>query len=69
MFGYEFPESLIVIVKDNIYFMATSKKCSFIEKDLVGKSSEFKVHILKREKGDNVNAANFDILLKVIQKG
>eukprot|EP01036_Dinobryon_divergens_P030082 gene30082-39277_t len=33
-FGYEFPDSLLVIVRNNIYFMATAKKCSYFERDL-----------------------------------
>lgn len=69
LFGYEFADSLIVITRNNFYFMATAKKCGMLEKDLVGKHDTIKVHLLVRSKDEGQNREHFNELGNVIRKG
>lgn len=68
MFGYEFPDSVIVLTKNNFYFMATAKKCSYLEAALEGKSTTCNVHILKRGKDEGQNVEHFNTLVDAIRK-
>jgi nucleosome binding factor SPN SPT16 subunit len=49
--------------------MATPKKCSYFEKDLVGKHPTINVHVLKRGKEDALNREIFNSLVNIIRKG
>ena len=69
LFGYEFADSLIVITRNNFYFMATAKKCGMLEKDLVGKHDTIKVHCLIRSKDEGQNREHFNELGNVVRKG
>jgi nucleosome binding factor SPN SPT16 subunit len=68
LFGYEFADSLIVITRNNFYFMATAKKCGMLEKDLVGKHETIKVHLLVRSKDEGQNREHFNELSNVVRK-
>lgn len=69
LFGYEFPDSVIVIIRNNLYFMATKKKCDFITRDLVGKNSAMNIHVLVRTKDEGQNRENFSVLINAARKG
>ena len=49
--------------------MATAKKCSYFEKDLVGKSPTVNVHVFKRGKDEGQNREFFNTLMNIIRKG
>ena len=68
LLGYEFPDSIMIITRNSFHFMATAKKCSYLENSLLGTSSSISVNFLKKEKDEGVNRENFHNLLGVIRK-
>jgi len=68
LFGYEFADSLIVITKNNFYFMATAKKCGFVQEYLSLKHESIKVHVLVRTKDEGQNRQHFNDLANVIRR-
>lgn len=66
--GYEFPDSILMITRNNVYFMATAKKCSYLEKDLLGKSDTINIHILKRGKDEGMTREQFNELANAVRK-
>lgn len=68
LLGYEFPDSIIVITRSNFYFMATAKKCQYLE-TLVGKHSTITVNLLNRTKDELQNRELFNTLMGAIRKG
>ena len=69
LFGYEFADSLIVITRNNFYFMATAKKCGMLEKDLAGKHDTIKLNLLVRTKDEGQNREHFNELSNAVRKG
>lgn len=69
LLGYEFPDSIMIITRNSFHFMATAKKCSYLESALLGTSSPISVNFLRKEKDEGVNRENFHNLLGVIRKG
>lgn len=71
LLGYEFPDSIIVLTKGHFYFMATSKKCQMIQRDLMphSASSTIQLHFLEKSKDDGQNRENFHELLNAVRKG
>lgn len=69
LFGYEFADSLIVITRNNFYFMATAKKCAMLEKDLAGKHETIKINLMTRTKDEGQNREFFNELSNVVRKG
>ena len=69
LLGYEFPDSIMIITRNSFHFMATAKRCSYLESALLGTSSPISINFLKKEKDDGVNRENFHNLLSVIRKG
>jgi hypothetical protein len=69
LFGYEFADAIIVITKNNFYFMASAKKCAMLEKDLSGKHESIKINLLVRSKDEGQNREHFNELGNVIRKG
>lgn len=67
LLGYEFPDSIMVITRESFHFMATAKKCKYLEDALLGTSSTISVKFLKKEKDEGVNKDNFLKLLNVIR--
>lgn len=49
--------------------MATAKKCSYFERDLVGKNSTINVHVFKKGKDEGQNRELFHTLMNIIRKG
>lgn len=68
LFGYEFPDSIVIITRNNFYFMATTKKCDYFN-PLVGKNSAFKINLLQKTKDEGMNREHFNTLLNVVRKG
>ena len=70
LFGYEFPDSIIVITKGHFYFFATAKKCSYLQKDLLpsqaGQATQ--LHFLEKTKDEGQNREHFHDLLNAIRK-
>lgn len=69
LLGYEFADSLIVVTRNNFYFMATAKKCGMLEKDLVGKHDTIKINLLTRTKDEGMNREHFNELSNAVRKG
>lgn len=69
LLGYEFPDSIIIITRNSFHFMATAKKCSYLEVAFKDTTSSVSVNFLKKEKDEGVNRENFHSLLAVIRKG
>eukprot|EP01038_Epipyxis_sp_PR26KG_P005811 gene5811-8017_t len=68
LFGYEFPDSIILITRNNFYFMSTAKKCDYMN-ELVGKNSAITVHLIIRTKDEGANRESFHTLANAIRKG
>lgn len=63
LFGYELPDTIILLQDDgNLWVCGTKKKCEFI-RPAVGKNKDFTIHLLLRNKDDG-NAENYSTLLK-----
>lgn len=65
IFGYELPDSVLLIRKDGIiWFLGTKKKVEFLSpaiENIPSKSPIKEIHLLTRNKDDN-NAKNFETL-------
>jgi nucleosome binding factor SPN SPT16 subunit len=68
LFGYEFPDSLIVLTRNNFYFMSSQKKCSYLDASLVGKNSSFTVHTLVKGKDEDKNREHFNHIMGAVRK-
>ena len=68
LFGFEFPDSIILITKTELYFMATAKKCSILEASLKDKSSTIKLNFIHRTKDEGVNREHLHDLINVVRK-
>jgi len=71
LFGYEFPDSVILLTKGNFYFMATKKKCDILQKELSShqSASSIKLTFLEKTKDEGQNRENFHELLNAARKG
>jgi len=63
--GYEFPDSLIVLTKSTFYFMATAKKCSYLESAIANHKapSGLSIQVLHKSKDASINSSNFSKLV------
>lgn len=74
LFGYEFPDSIILIIRNNFYFMSSSKKCSYLETFLLNSetskniNSIINLHIIKKTKDEGQNRENMNVLINAIRK-
>lgn len=70
MFGYEFPDTLAVLVGNTLYVHATAKKLQFLQPASQLTSGAARLVLLTREKGDTTvpaNRAAMDQLLAAVQ--
>lgn len=70
-FGLEdFTDSIILLTKDNFFFMSSSKKCKFLEEQLQPKieGSGFQVHFLEKTKDEGANRELFHKLIGAVRK-
>eukprot|EP00566_Odontella_aurita_P036470 CAMPEP_0113591852 /NCGR_PEP_ID=MMETSP0015_2-20120614/37504_1 /TAXON_ID=2838 /ORGANISM="Odontella" /LENGTH=1043 /DNA_ID=CAMNT_0000498289 /DNA_START=184 /DNA_END=3311 /DNA_ORIENTATION=- /assembly_acc=CAM_ASM_000160 len=69
LFGYELPDTALLLTESKCYVLATKKKCEFLEA-AVGKSPEgnsvTELVLLTRNKADG-NAENFETLMKEVE--
>ena len=69
LLGYEFSDTLIVLVKGTCYFIATSKKCNLISAAIQQKPNpEMKIELLVKSKEDHANIDQFTMILNSIKK-
>jgi len=70
MFGLEeFSDSLILLTKNNFYFMSSQKKCAFLQKQVGEKQGDIVFHYLERSKDEGVVRENFNKLMGAVRKG
>ena len=65
LLGYEFPDSLFILTKKCLYFMATSKKIAFLE--AIRKEDKIPMKFFQKTKDDAVNRDNFRAILDEIR--
>lgn len=68
LFGYEFPDSIILMTKNSFCFMATEKKCKIIEAGIAGIQSPISVKFLKRTKDEGLNKENMNSMVGIARK-
>jgi len=68
LFGWEFPDTLIIITETKCLIMSTPKKCALLESasQAVNETDKLKMQLLTRAKEDG-NAANYQLIIKTIK--
>lgn len=67
LFGLEFPDSIILVTKTDFWFMATDKKCKYVEA-LVGSACPVNIKVLRKTKDEGLNREHFNTLLGAVRK-
>ena len=65
LLGYEFPDSILILTKTALYFMATSKKIAYLE--AIRKEDKLPLKFFQKTKDDVVNRDNFKAILDEIK--
>ena len=68
LFGYELPDSIIVLSRNQLYFMATAKKCNIVKSSLQSTSS-MSINVLEKTKDEGQNRENLNALINVVRRG
>lgn len=68
LFGYEFPDTIILISRNDLYFMSNAKKCAIVKSALEGKSTSVNFHFLNKTKDEGNNRENMNVLVNAIRK-
>ena len=68
LFGLEFSDSLVLITRNNFYFMASAKKCAYLQEYLLNKHDTIKIHIYIRSKDEGLNREYFNELANIVRK-
>lgn len=69
LLGYEFSDSILVLTKNTVCFMATAKKCGLIEAAIQTKPVEgLKFEFFKKTKDEGMNKEAFNAILSIIRK-
>lgn len=65
----DFTDSIILIAKNSFHFMASSKKCAFLQKQFEGKATgPFSLTFYERTKDEGMNREHFNTLMNVVRK-
>lgn len=67
LLGYEITDSIMIITKSNVWFMASDKKCQYLDTLTKGTSS-ISFSSLQKSKDLGMNRENFNILLGNVRK-
>ena len=68
LLGYEFPDTIMVLMKNQFYVMAHPKKCGYIERAAGEKPDSFiKVTCLPKGKDEALNKENFAKLIEAMR--
>ena len=68
LFGYELPDSVIVLARNQFYFMATAKKCKII-RDSLQSNATMNINVLEKTKDEGQNREHLNALINVVRKG
>jgi len=68
LLGYEITDSIIIITKTHFWFMASEKKCKYLETALANQSSTITFQALHKTKDEGMNRENFNKLLGIARK-
>ena len=68
LLGYEITDSIIIITENSFWFMASDKKCKYLETSLANKPGEIAFHSLYKTKDEGMNRENFNKLLGIARK-
>jgi len=69
LLGYEFSDSILILTKNTVCFMATAKKCGLIETAIQTKAVEgLKFEFFKKTKDEGSNREAFNAMLAIIRK-
>ena len=67
LLGWEFPETVMVLVRDTFFFLSSAKKCTIMQAAVSAGASRINVQILTRNKEDN-NRENFTRILDAVKR-
>jgi nucleosome binding factor SPN SPT16 subunit len=68
LLGYEFPETLVLITMDKVYFVTSQKKGKILETLDIKSDKQIPFEVFKRTKDSAYNAEQFKKLLECIAK-
>lgn len=70
VFGFEdFTDSIIIITKNEFYFMSNPKKCKFVKDQFEGKKSDkVSLKFFEKTKDEGQNRENFNQLMNAVRK-
>jgi Xaa-Pro aminopeptidase len=69
LFGYEFPDSIILITKTSFLFMAAPKKCGYLQHLVAAAPAQqqLKVSLFHKNKDEGSNRQSFQDMLNIIK--
>eukprot|EP01041_Mallomonas_annulata_P010767 gene10767-22491_t len=67
--GYEFPDSLFILTNTSFFFMATSKKCSYLETALTSAKAPngLNFQVFHKNKDASLNSTSFGTIVSAIK--
>eukprot|EP00743_Colponemidia_sp_Colp-15_P004304 GILK01004643.1.p1 GENE.GILK01004643.1~~GILK01004643.1.p1 ORF type:complete len:1051 (-),score=281.73 GILK01004643.1:164-3265(-) len=68
LLGYEFPETVMVLTNDTLFFLSSQKKVSILEPLKARADAPIRLELLTRNNADN-NAANYKQIMDHLKKG
>ncbi len=69
LLGYEFPDTIIIMLQNTFYIMSTTKKLAYIEAVVKEKpDSPFKFHFITKSKDEAMNKEGFNTIIAAIKK-
>lgn len=69
LFGLEdLTDSIIILTKNNFYFMSSPKKCTFLKTNLGEKVKNFNIHYIERTKSEATVKESFNKLLSAAKE-